>query len=257
VSDTNGRNTPGADYNNNPGHDLDEITRALADIRVRIDALSREQEEITTHRVFKNAQSMISDYIKVWLGAGFFILVFTGILSYRSVVDKATDVFTATILPELKQEVKQKVNTHIYETVDRATADIYQVVQIKTQQQLQQFAGQLSQELDKPDIAKIETKTVPIEEEVGWIYLGSFDGERWDTRYLDFAPKDKPDSLKGAAHTVRKETGALNVRSDKPDNFGQFAKVIDVLGEGTKVRIREVEQWSSSGYWWAYVSYGG
>ncbi len=238
-------------------HDVEEIAKALADIRVRLGDLSKDHEEITTHRVFKNAQSMISDWIKVWLGAGIFILVFTGFLSYQGVVDKATDIFTTTILPDIKKEVKQKVNAHINETVDRATADIYEVVQIKTQQQLEQFAGQLSQELNQPEIAKIETKTAPIKEQAGWVYLGSFDGERWDTRYLDFALKDEPESLIGTAQNVRKKTGALNVRSDMPNVFGQFAKVIDVLGEGTNVRIKEVDEWSSSGYWWAYVSYGG
>lgn len=93
----------------------------------------------------------------------------------------------------------------------------------------------------------------------GWVYLGHFDrsSKTWKTRYLDFEPDRQVKSLQGAKERVRSQTGALNVRNERPSLTGELGTVIDVLAADSYVTIEEIDQWYSSGYMWALVKYGG
>lgn len=103
----------------------------------------------------------------------------------------------------------------------------------------------------------VKTTTSITEEHIskeGWLYLGDYSdttGE-WVTRYLDFDLRAKPQSLNGRVLTVSTD---LNVRKDMKYPDGTFARVIDILEAGSQVEIREVRQWSTTGYMWARVSY--
>ncbi|MEJ2636968.1 MAG: hypothetical protein P8184_16980 [Calditrichia bacterium] len=92
---------------------------------------------------------------------------------------------------------------------------------------------------------------------VGWIYLGHYVSEKegWKTRYLNFAPYDKPSALVGREFEVREETGSLNIRIGMPTAVGQFQQVRDVLKVGSKVKIQEYNAWQSTGYIWAKIEY--
>ena len=89
----------------------------------------------------------------------------------------------------------------------------------------------------------------------GWAYLGHFKNGTWVTRYFDFDDNDEPSSLVNTNQTVRKKTGALNVRRGMPDLVGRFPQVIDVLKVGSEVKIFELREWYTSGYMWAHVKY--
>ncbi|MCK4825828.1 hypothetical protein KA005_59315, partial [bacterium] len=107
-------------------------------------------------------------------------------------------------------------------------------------------------------VTKADTST---QARVGWAYLGGYSADnsrklKWQTWYFNFdVTKDKPDDLKDRELSVRKETGALNVREGMPTPVGRFPKVIDVLEPGSKVHIQEVREWHSSGYMWAKISF--
>ena len=93
----------------------------------------------------------------------------------------------------------------------------------------------------------------------GWIYVGEYNpiDNTWKTRYLDFSKSTEvnPENLEGQKASVREETGQLNVRKNKPDEYGQFGDVVEVLHSGTSVEIKAVESWGTTNYVWALASY--
>lgn len=91
----------------------------------------------------------------------------------------------------------------------------------------------------------------------GWAYLGHYQAEakNWKTHYFDFDKQTVPQTLKGEKLTVREQTGALNVRSGMPTLTGQFQPITNVLKPGNEVEIIKVNEWHSSGYMWAKISY--
>lgn len=91
----------------------------------------------------------------------------------------------------------------------------------------------------------------------GWAYLGHYqvDSGTWKTRYFEFDDKIEPGTL--VELEVREQTGALNVRKAPPTSSARFARVVDVLDAGSKATVHEVQEWSTSGYMWARISYGG
>lgn len=91
----------------------------------------------------------------------------------------------------------------------------------------------------------------------GWVYLGQYvarDG-RWETRYFDFPESADPASLASTSLAVRVRTGNINVRSGMPTESGTFPGVREVLGPGSKVKVKTVREWSYTGYMWAEVEY--
>ena len=114
--------------------------------------------------------------------------------------------------------------------------------------------------------SSFEQKEIPIPisttptgtEKEGWAYLGHWLGTKkeWKTRYFEFDPHKEPSSLSGKPFEVRTQTGALNIRAGMPTLVGQFGKVIDVLKPGSKATIHEIEEWHSTGYMWARITYG-
>lgn len=94
-------------------------------------------------------------------------------------------------------------------------------------------------------------------ERKGWSYVGHFLDSRseWKTRYFDIGVNVDPESLIGETIMVREETGALNVREGMPTMTGSFKPVIAALKPGSRVKILQVNQWLSSGYIWAHISY--
>ena len=107
-------------------------------------------------------------------------------------------------------------------------------------------------QLPEARVAKVTSAALTKE---GWAYLGHFENGRWVTQYFDFKDNDEPSSLVNTNQTVRKKTGALNVRRGMPDFVGRFPKVIDVLKVGSEVKIVEAKEWYTSGYMWAHVKY--
>jgi hypothetical protein len=95
------------------------------------------------------------------------------------------------------------------------------------------------------------------EEGEGWAYLGHYVAGRneWKTRYFDFNIDTDPQELEGKSITVRERTGALNVRAGMPTPEGAFRKVVDVLHPGTRANVHEVQEWQSTGYTWARITY--
>jgi hypothetical protein len=91
----------------------------------------------------------------------------------------------------------------------------------------------------------------------GWAYLGHYvkSSKSWKTRYFEFRSDMNPDGLKGEWLKVREQTGSLNIRSGMPTAMGKFLAVIDVLKPGSEVKIHDIEEWYSTGYMWAKVSY--
>ncbi len=94
----------------------------------------------------------------------------------------------------------------------------------------------------------------------GWVYLGQFSGSDvtnaiWKTRYLDFSEKELPQKLLGNSYVVRARTGALNVRMNMPTESGLFLGIVDVLNPGATLKIKQIQPWSSTDFFWAEVEY--
>ena len=92
----------------------------------------------------------------------------------------------------------------------------------------------------------------------GWAYLGHYmaSTKKWKTRYFNFEADALPDDLTRRRLTVDEKTGALNVRAGMPTLIGQFQEVIDVLKPGSEATVHEVQEWYSTGYMWAKITYG-
>jgi len=234
---------------------IEIINKSLHEIRSSIDNLSKEQEEFISFRLFKKAKSLLTWWILIWTGAALFFIGLTGVVSYLKVVEKTTDQFSTVIMPKLETELREYYLARINQIVDRETADLSARLERKFQEQLQNFAKQLGEQLDKPKIAEIKP-TAPTSTREGWAYLGHYENGAWKTRYFQFSENAEPSSLNQKKDLeVREETGALNVRKKMPNFFGQFAPVIDTLKSGSKVDILEVEEWDNSGYMWAHIKY--
>ena len=93
-------------------------------------------------------------------------------------------------------------------------------------------------------------------EKQGWAYIGHYVNSKWKTRYFDIKVDALPNAIVGSELSVRKETGTLNVREGMPSFIGSFMPIIGALKPGSKAKILKVEEWSSSGYMWAQISYG-
>lgn len=124
----------------------------------------------------------------------------------------------------------------------------------QTTDKLMANAASLEQKQLPPPVLTNNIRTL----KEGWVYLGHFVSEKsnWKTRYLDFSVNEKPSNLVNQRLTVRKETGALNVRKGMPTFTGQFSEVQEVLAIGSSVTIIKYSEWHSSGYIWAKVRYG-
>lgn len=109
--------------------------------------------------------------------------------------------------------------------------------------------------LEQQQIPKAVTSVANREKE-GWAYVGHFVDSKWRTRYFDIALDAAPETLEGNVLNVREETGALNVREGMPTFTGSFKSIIGALKPGSKAKILNVEEWLSSGYIWAHISYG-
>ena len=94
------------------------------------------------------------------------------------------------------------------------------------------------------------------QEKVGWAYVGHYDNSKWKTRYFNFPEEMQPKLLVGEILTVNEKTGALNVREGMPSFAGSFKPIIGALNPGSKAKIINVNEWHSSGYIWAEISYG-
>lgn len=99
------------------------------------------------------------------------------------------------------------------------------------------------------------TSTAKIEKE-GWAYVGHYADGKWKTRYFDISVDVAPTSLEGKTLSVSEKTGDLNVREGMPTFTGSFRPIISALKPGSKAKILKVEEWSSSGYIWAQITYG-
>jgi hypothetical protein len=109
------------------------------------------------------------------------------------------------------------------------------------------------QETPKPVLT-----TQKVSNKEGWAYLGHYvkSSNKWKTRYFDFTSDTEPNSLKGKWLKVLEQTGALNIRVGMPNATGKFLKIIDVLKPGSEAMIHEIEEWYSTGYMWARITYG-
>jgi len=95
-----------------------------------------------------------------------------------------------------------------------------------------------------------------------WVYLGTFDGHTWTTRYLDF-PMDfdprlyiepKRDGSSPKEFAVRRETGDLYLRSGSFAGNGGFPPITGVLKPGAHLELVRTWPWSgTSNNWWAVV----
>jgi hypothetical protein len=94
-------------------------------------------------------------------------------------------------------------------------------------------------------------------ESIGWVYLGDYDigKNKWNTRYLSFDPRLKPENLTGQSYEVRSETGSINLRLGMPTDNGEFPKVIRALKPKDRLYLQDVKQWLTTGYTWARVKY--
>lgn len=99
------------------------------------------------------------------------------------------------------------------------------------------------------------TSTAKTEKE-GWAYVGHYTDGKWKTRYFDITVDVAPTSLEGKVLSVREKTGDLNVREGMPTFTGSFRPIIGALKPGSKAKILKVEEWFSSGYMWAQITYG-
>ena len=109
--------------------------------------------------------------------------------------------------------------------------------------------------LEQQQIPKAVTSVANTEKE-GWAYVGHFVNSQWKTRYFDIALDVAPEILEGTVLKVREETGALNVREGMPTFTGSFKSIIGALKPGSEAKVLNVEEWLSSGYIWAHITYG-
>jgi hypothetical protein len=88
-----------------------------------------------------------------------------------------------------------------------------------------------------------------------WIYLGQYDpqNKRWDTRYLEpIDDRETPELLTGRELHVRRETGALNVRSG-PATETYIAPIVGVMQPEQSVTILQVQAAGKNPHYWGRI----
>ncbi len=224
---------------------LTTLETTISGLEAQIEKGRQLENELDAHT--KTAKSLVEDLAKS---------------TTQAVALMKTSEETLRRVEGLRDETEQKLDelkSTLDVRLDRIIANTLGLMQTQFQQRLKEFAEQLSQELDKPQIATIEPP-IPVSAKEGWVYLGHFEDGSWATQYLDFDKGDTPSSLvktPPVVRVVRKETGALNVREGMPGPDGKFPDVIDVLKVESEVEILEVSEWYSSGYMWARIKYKG
>jgi hypothetical protein len=92
-----------------------------------------------------------------------------------------------------------------------------------------------------------------------WIYLGTYSGGVWKTKYLDIPDNFDPSTFNPKTD---KNKGKYTVQAAKPLNlrYGSFSSTGDfppptaTLKPGRSVTVRSTAQWFDSGNWWATVA---
>jgi hypothetical protein len=109
-----------------------------------------------------------------------------------------------------------------------------------------------------PDAPSASPSASPNDGERFWIYLGTFSGGKWLTKYLDIPDNFDPAKFsvetdpKKKAYKVRNQP--LNVRFGSFSVAGDFPPPTDrPLKPGEQVRIKSAAQWFDSGNWWAII----
>lgn len=91
-----------------------------------------------------------------------------------------------------------------------------------------------------------------IKKKRGWLFLGTFENDKWVTCYINNADKLKPADLEQSSFSIRSSS---NIRTGKPTENAEFLPIVESLSSGAKVKIIKVEPWSTTGYFWAEVEY--
>jgi len=92
-----------------------------------------------------------------------------------------------------------------------------------------------------------------------WIYLGTYSGGVWKTKYLDI-PDDfdlsnfNPETDKNKGKYRVQAAKPLNVRYGSFSSAGDFPPPTNTLKPGRSVTVRSTAQWFDSGNWWATIA---
>lgn len=154
-----------------------------------------------------------------------------------------------------KELAKEKTAKELNRQIDSASTPSEKVEKEKELARTLSELNTLKRELSvKPMYA--QQQGAPVQTPgAGWVYLGEYDKntKTWKTVYYDIGKNQSPSDLAGKKLKVT--AVASNVRETMPSAFGSFGDVIDNLRNGTEVTVNRVQEWHTSGYEWAAVSY--
>ena len=88
-------------------------------------------------------------------------------------------------------------------------------------------------------------------EKAGWVYLGEYDKDNgnWLKRYVNVGFATSPNSL--VRKSLQVTANALNVRG----TGDPWANLIGTLKSGDTFQVSKIEEWGSTGYYWARITY--
>lgn len=257
---------------------IDEIKNTVAELKGRLDEVSARQK-ISSKKSWLDILSSLSPLLSgvLIVGLGTFATVWYNnkqmhinhldaldkyrpyvtsvnpverIFGYRAFVDLDEEDFVVDLIAANNDSAGINVLTSIvakgvYKTSQKAESAANEIM-----------AAAISIEQKEVPEAIYSSEKISLKE--AWAYLGHYvkSSNKWKTRYFEFDPDKKPDSLKGKWLKVREQTGDLNIRVGPPTATGQFLKVIDVLKPKSEAKILEIEEWYSTGYMWAKIGYG-
>jgi len=166
---------------------------------------------------------------------------------------RAEEIKTVEINQQKEEEEKKlaALREQLEEAV-RTANDKQKILQMVEQQDSKIAALQAQLKEAKAEITYPEQRATRQDlPRSGWVYLGEFDKDKnlWVTAYVNVGRKDTPKSLEGK--TVQVTANALNVRA----SGDPWAKVLDVMKSNAFFQVEEIDEWGSTGYFWARISY--
>lgn len=254
----------------------EELSQKIDELKHRLDLLSSPYEEVMAHRIFQAAQGKIRSWLGIWIAIISVLIGAAGYSGYQELVkagsEKASNYVNQLAIPQIQQtlstgieqelsklrdEAKESLSRYSLEatsSLDRELSALIEKAEARIDERLRDFAGQLSEALDKPEVAKITKESAPpVEAElVAFAYYGIYSGnDQWDERFFK-RESGSPAALPQEGDTVV-ATANVNARAGyiewKLASGWTNKSIVGSIKPGDRLRILEMRKIVGSFIW--------
>jgi len=254
----------------------EELSKKIDELTHRLDLLSSPYEEIMAHRIFQAAQGKIKSWLGIWIAIISVLIGAAGYSGYQELVkagsEKASNYINELAIPQIQQtlstgiehelaklrdEAKESLSRYSLEAtsgLDRELSALIQNAEARIDERLRDFAGQLSEALDRPEVAKITKERAPPSKAqlVAFAYYGIYSGnDQWDERFFK-RETGNPAALPQQGDAVV-ATASVNARTGyiewKLASGWTNKPIVGSIKPGDRLRVLETRKIAGSFIW--------